>query len=218
MVHIPSKPIRIHVPIYNGYRQRRWITLFLCETKKDVLNHLHDLIEKPSLAVKLVVMEILGHLKDYDSKPYLVKLLEESDYDLQYAAIRAIGFLDDVDVLYPLNPVVYAKDYITRRAAILSVIRISESVKQENQVEKLSPHIHILIESYIELDQLGEIICTVLDYGDSTLFPEMRGYGEAEIVKLEGLIEQRDYSVEIYQNFAKLIFPTYFPIDEEQSS
>jgi hypothetical protein len=184
------------------------------ETKEKVLEYLHDLIESRSLAIKLSTLEVLGRLKDYSSKPYLVKVLEESDFDLQYAAIRAIGYLDDVDVLYPLTNVVYAKDYITRRAAILSVIRISNSVKDEEQIEKLTPHIHIIIESYLELDQLGEIFCKILDYGDFNKFPKMKGYHESEIVKLEDLIEQKDYSVEMYQNFAKLIFPKYFPITE----
>ncbi|MHA1668058.1 MAG: HEAT repeat domain-containing protein [Candidatus Heimdallarchaeaceae archaeon] len=183
--------------------------------RQRILTHLHELIEKPSLAVKLSIMEILGQLRDYSSKQYLLKILKESDYDLQYAAIRAIGYLDDVDVLYSLQNVVYAKDYITRRAAILSVIRIANSVKEEDQLEKLTPHIHLLIEAYLELDQLGEIICKILDYGDRATFPKMKGYTEAEIVKLEGLIETKDYSVEMYQNFAKLIFPVYFPIEED---
>ena len=184
------------------------------ETKENVLEFLHDLLEKSSLAIKLSTLEVLGKMKDYSSKPYLVKILEESSYDLQYAAIRAIGYLDDVDVLYPLTDVVYAEDYITRRAAILSVIRISKSVKEEEQIEKLTSHIHIIIESYLELEQLGEIFCKILDYGDFNQFPKMKGYNESEIVKLEDLIEQKDYSVEMYQNFAKLIFPKYFPITE----
>ena len=187
------------------------------ETKEKVLEYLHDLIERSSLAIKLSTLEVLGKLKDYSSKPYLVKVLEESDYDLQYAAIRAIGYLDDVDMLYPLTNVVYAEDYITKRAAILSVIRISKSVKDEEQIEKLTPHIHIIIESYLELDQLGEIFCKILDYGDFNQFPNMKGYHESEIVKLEDLIEQKDYSVEMYQNFAKLIFPKYFPIAENMN-
>ena len=134
---------------------------------------------------------------------------------MQYAAIRAIGYLDDVDVLFPLGNVVYAQDYITRRAAILSVVRISESVKEETKIEKLTPHIHIIIESYLEVEKLGKIICGIMDFGEPDKFPGMKGYTESAIVKLEGLIEQKDYSVELYQNFAKLIFPLYFPIDEE---
>ena len=185
------------------------------ELKVKILDHLHDLIEKSSLAVRLSTLEVLGHLKDYASKPYLVKILEESDYDLQYAAIRAIGYLDDVDVLYPLKNVVYARDYITRRAAILSVVRIANSVAEEEQSDKLTPHIHILVESYLELEQVGDIICKVMDFGDRDKFPDMKGYTESEIVKLEGLIEQKDYSVEMYQNFARLIFPVYFPLQEE---
>jgi len=185
------------------------------ETKEKVLKYFHDLLERSSLAIKISTLEVLGKLKDYSSKPYLVKILEESDYDLQYAAIRAIGYLDDVDVLYPLTNVVYAKDYITRRAAILSVIRISNSVKEEEQIEKLTPHIHIIIESYLELNQLGEIFCKILDYGDFDKFPNMKGYTESAIVRLEDLMEQKDYSVEMYQNFAKLIFPKYFPIAED---
>ena len=185
------------------------------EIKEKTLSHLHALLDRSSLAIKLSVLEVLGHLKDYASKPYLVKILEESDYDLQYAAIRAIGYLDDTDVLYPLKNVVYAKDYITRRAAILSVIRISNSVSKEKELDQLTPHIHIIIEAYLELEALGEHICKILDYGDSTTFPKMKGYNESEIVKLEGLIEKKDYSAEIYQNFARLIFPLYFPLDGE---
>ncbi len=185
------------------------------DLKKDVLSYLHELVEKDSLAIKLSILEVLGHLKDYESKPYLVKILEESDYDLQYAAIRAIGYLDDVDVLYPLKNVVYARDYITRRAAILSVIRIANSVEENQQTEKLTPHIHVIIEAYVEIDLLGDIIGKILDYGEPEKFPEMKGYSESEIVKLEGLVEQRDYSVEMYQNFARLIFPVYFPLTEE---
>jgi hypothetical protein len=82
-------------------------------------------------------------------------------------------------------------------------------------VEKLTPHIHIIIESYLEIDKLGNVICKVLDYGEVDQFPGMKGYTESAIVKLEGLIEQRDYSIELYQNFAKLIFPLYFPINED---
>jgi HEAT repeat protein len=185
------------------------------EIKEEALTYLHELIEKDSLAVKLSILEVLGHLKDYSSKPFLLRLLEESDFDLQYAAIRAIGYLDDVDVLFPLKNVVYAKDYITRRAAILSVIRIANSVKEDEQLEKLIAHIHVIIESYLELNQLGNIICKIIDYGDPQTFPEMKGYIESEIVKLEGLIEEKDYSVEMYQNFARLIFPIYFPILED---
>ncbi len=187
------------------------------EIKKNVLNHLHNLIENSSLAIKLSTLEVLGHLKDYGSKPYLVKILEESDYDLQYAAIRAIGYLDDVDVLNPLKNVVYARDYITRRAAILSVVRIANSVKEEEQVGKLTDHMHIVMESYLELEELGETICKIMDFAEVDKLPEMKGYSESEIVKLEGLIEQKDYSVELYQNFARLIFPVYFPLDEEEN-
>ncbi len=184
------------------------------EIKAAILNHLHKLIEGSSLAIKLSTLEVLGHLKDYASKPYLVKILEESDYDLQYAAIRAIGYLDDVDVLYSLKNVVYARDYITRRAAILSVVRIANSVPDEKQIEQLTHHTHILLECYLELDELGEIICKILDYAEVGNLPDMKGYSESEIVKLEGLIEQQDYNVEIYQNFARLIFPVYFPLDK----
>ncbi|MHA1198453.1 MAG: HEAT repeat domain-containing protein [Candidatus Heimdallarchaeaceae archaeon] len=183
--------------------------------KPNVLAYLHNLVEKSSLAIKLSTLEVLGHLKDYASKPYLVKILEESDYDLQYAAIRAIGYLDDVDVLHPLKNVVYARDYITRRAAILSVVRIANSVKEEDQVEKLTDHFHIILESYLELDELGETICKILDYAEVDKLPDMKGYSESEIVKLEGLIETKDYNIEIYQNFARLIFPVYFPLDED---
>ncbi|MHA1514769.1 MAG: HEAT repeat domain-containing protein [Candidatus Heimdallarchaeaceae archaeon] len=160
---------------------------------------------------------MLQNFQSLKRKSYLVKILEESDYDLQYAAIRAIGYLQDIDVLYPLKNVVYAKDYITRRAAILSVVRIADSVKEEEQSDKLTPHIHILIESYLELEQVGEIICKIMDYGNQSVFPDMKGYTESEIVKLEGLIEQKDYSVEMYQNFARLIFPVYFPLQEENN-
>ena len=188
------------------------------EIKNNVLNHLHKLLDESSLAVRLPILEAVGQLKDYASKPYLVKILEESGYDLQYAAIRAIGYLDDVDVLFPLKNVVYAHDYITRRAAILSVVRISDSVKEDKKIEKLTPHIHIIIESYLEIEKLGNLITKIMDYGEPDLFPGMKGYTESAIVKLEGLIEQKDYSVEIYQNFAKLIFPLYFPLDEDVSS
>ena len=184
------------------------------EIKENILNHLHKLVDESTLAVRLSILEAIGQLKDYASKPYLVKILKESGYDLQYAAIRAIGYLDDVDVLFPLGNVVYAQDYITRRAAILSVVRISESVKEETKIEKLTPHIHIIIESYLEVEKLGKIICGIMDFGEPDKFPGMKGYTESAIVKLEGLIEQKDYSVELYQNFAKLIFPLYFPIDE----
>lgn len=190
------------------------LTLAYPEIKQDVLEHLHNLVEHSSLAIKLSILEVLGHLKDYGSKPYLVKILEESDYDLQYAAIRAIGYLDDVDVLNPLTNVVYAKDYITRRAAILSVVRIVNSVEEADQVEKLTEHTHIILESYLELNELGEVICKILDYAEKDKLPSMRGYSESEIVKIEGLIEQKDYNIEIYQNFARLIFPVYFPLDE----
>lgn len=183
--------------------------------KQNVLAHLHNLVENSSLAIKLSTLEVLGHLKDYGSKPYLVKILEESGFDLQYAAIRAIGYLDDVDVLYPLKNLVYARDYITRRAAILSVVRIANSVKEEDQVEKMTNHTHIILESYLELGELGEIICKILDFAEADKLPDMKGYSESEIVKLEGLIELKDYTPEIYQNFARLIFPVYFPLDEE---
>jgi len=186
------------------------------ESKKEVLSHLHSLVEKSSLSIKLSILEILGKLKHYDSKPYLIKMLEESGYDLQYAAIRAIGYLDDVDVLYPLKKVVYARDYITKRAAILSVIRITTSVKEEEIIKKLTPHIHLIIESYLELNKLDEVVTKILDYGDPESFPDMKGYTESEIVKLESLIETKDYSIEMYQNFAKLIYPTYFPIAENK--
>lgn len=184
------------------------------ESKNEVISRLHSIVETSSLSIKLSILEILGKLKHYDSKPYLTKMLEESGYDLQYAAIRAIGYLDDVDVLYPLKNVVYAHDYITKRAAILSVIRIANSVKEEEIIEKLTPHIHLIIESYLELNKLDEAITKILDYGDPESFPDMKGYTESEIVKLESLIETKDYSVEMYQNFAKLIYPTYFPIVE----
>ena len=183
--------------------------------KENVLNHLHKLLDESSLAIRLSILEAIGQLKDYASKPYLVKILEESGYDLQYAAIRAIGYLDDVDVLFPLENVVYARDYITRRAAILSVVRISESVEEETVLEKLTPHIHIIIESYLEIEKLGNQICKIMDFGEQDQFPGMKGYTESAIVKLESLIEQKDYSIEMYQNFAKLIFPLYFPLDEE---
>jgi len=184
------------------------------ESKNEVISQLHSIVETSSLSIKLSILEILGKLKHYDSKPYLTKMLEESGFDLQYAAIRAIGYLDDVDVLYPLKNVVYAHDYITKRAAILSVIRITNSVKEEEIIEKLTPHIHLIIESYLELNKLDEVVTKILDYGDPESFPDMKGYTESEIVKLESLIETKDYSVEMYQNFAKLIYPTYFPIVE----
>ena len=181
--------------------------------KNEMLTTLHKFLEKDSLLIKLTVLEILGQLKDHSSKPFLIKLLEESDYDLQYAAVKAIGFLDDVDILTNLELVAYVKDYITKRAAILSVIRIVESTK-EDIVEKLTPHIHLLFESYIELSELGDYISKILDYGDFTNFSKMRGYTEFAIIKLEELLEKIEYNPIIYQNFAKLIYPMYFPISE----
>lgn len=186
------------------------------EHKENTLNHLHDLIEISSLSVKLVVLEILGKMQDYSSKEIIAKILEESDYDLQYAAIRSIGFLDDVDVLHSLKNVIYVKDYITRRAAIHSIIRITKSVKEDNKLEQLTPHIHLLVEAYIELGELKDIVYKIFDFGDSNLFPEMRGYSEYEIIRLEALLNENDYSVEAYQNFARLIYPLYFPVKNEK--
>jgi len=183
--------------------------------KASVLDHMHKLIGSASLAIKLTILEVLGKLKDYSSKEIIVKILDESDFDLQYAAIRAIGFLDDVDVLYSLKNVVYVKDYITRRAAILSIIRIANSVEESKQIEELTPHIHLLIEAYIELNELSDIIYKILDYGDPDNFPEMRGYTEFEIVKLETLLEEHDYRVGVYQNFSRLVYPLYFPLPKE---
>ncbi len=182
------------------------------EIKESLLSKLHEQVKQGKLAEKLVILEILGKLKDYSSKETIVKILNESDYDLQYAAIRAIGFLDDVDVLYSLKNVVYVKDYITRRAALLSIVRIANSIEKEDRVKQLTPHVHLLIEAYVELNQLGESIYEILEFGDPDYFPEMRGYSEFEIVKLESLLEERDYRVIVYQNFAKLIFPLYFPL------
>ena len=184
--------------------------------KDQALKTLHNLIKESSLSVKLPILEVLGKLKDYKSKPYLQKLLEESDYDLLYAAVRAIGFLTDVDILASLKNVVYAKDYITRRAALLSVIRIVNAIEPENRVKVLASHIHLLMEVYLELNELGDIICEILDYGDPQDFPEMKGYNEYEIVKLEELLERKDYSVEMYRNFSKLIYPQYFLYPHDQ--
>ena len=64
---------------------------------------------------------------------------------------------------------------------------------------------------------VDDFVVKILDYGDPESFPDMKGYTESEIVKLEGLIEQKDYSVELYQNFARLIFPVYFPLQEENN-
>ncbi|MHA1686233.1 MAG: HEAT repeat domain-containing protein [Candidatus Heimdallarchaeaceae archaeon] len=183
--------------------------------KSSVLDFLHKLLETKSLATKLTTMEILGKLKDYTSKPFLKQILEESDYDLQYAAIRAIGYLDDIDLLESLKSVVYAKDYITRKAALLTVVRLVESVPENERIEKLTPYLHLLIEVYIELNQLGDEICNILDYGEPEQLPEMKGYCEYEIVKLESLINSRSYSPEMYRNFAKVIYPLYFVVGNQ---
>lgn len=187
------------------------------DAKNSTLELLHKLIGTKSLATKLTTMEIMGQLKDYASKPYLQKVLEESDYDLQYAAIKAIGYLDDIDLLESLKNVVYAKDYITRKAALLTVVRLVKSVPEEGKIEKITKYVHLLIEAYIELNELGEEICNILDYGDPSMFPEMRGYCEYEIVKLEALINSKSYSPEMYRNFAKIIYPVYFVVEGEKN-
>ncbi|MHA1351990.1 MAG: HEAT repeat domain-containing protein [Candidatus Heimdallarchaeaceae archaeon] len=183
------------------------------EKKEEILLKLHQLLEKRSLATKLSVLEILGQLRDYSSKDFIKKIIEESDYDLQYAAIRAIGYLDDVDILSSLKEVVYSKDYITRRAVIFSILRIVNSVEEEKKVELLTPHIHLLIQVYLELNELGEVIYKILDYGDPEQFPGMKAYSEFEIIRLTSLIEQYDYRVPVYKNFAKIIYPLYFPLN-----
>ncbi|RLG11460.1 hypothetical protein DRN69_07705 [Candidatus Pacearchaeota archaeon] len=183
------------------------------EKKEEILLKLHQLLEKRSLTTKLSVLEILGQLRAYSSKDFIKKIIEESDYDLQYAAIRAIGYLDDVDILSSLKEVVYSKDYITRRAVIFSILRIVNSVEEEKKVELLTPHIHLLIQVYLELNELGEVIYKILDYGDPEQFPGMKPYSEFEIIRLTSLIEQYDYRVPVYKNFAKIIYPLYFPLN-----
>lgn len=184
------------------------------EASENVINQAEDVARNAGLASRIAAIQLLGQLESESSVELMLEIMVESGYDLQYAAVRALHYEASPRILGALGSVVHVKDYVTRRAAVLSAKDVIERVPPAQWTEVLTEHLHLLIGIHLDISAVSDILTTVLDNAANEALPAPRGYTEFDLVKLRRMLEQVEYSRYMYDSLWKITFPAYHPLEE----
>ena len=184
------------------------------DTLEAILKQAEDIAKTGNLAQRIVAIQLLGFLEQKESIPLLLDIVMNAGYDLQYAAISAMHYETSPDILNALGYASRSPDYITRRAAVNSVRNIVQRMPKEEWVPVLASHLHLLLDVYLEISELANVIVYILDNAEKTELPAAKGYKEFDLIKMRKMLEKFEYSKYVYENLWTITFPAYHPLEE----
>lgn len=178
----------------------------------DMVNTLHKELADASLAMKLALIEALGKIGYETTLPILLKILKESKADLQYATIIALANWANLDLLEALIVVGKSKDYLTRRAALMTSYNIIVEALEKSTIQELLKYFHWIVQIYAETGLLGPLLLRFLaipvEEIDKKRFPV--ALNEYEFNYLNELLDEADFDPKKYDILHQLAYPLLF--------
>jgi hypothetical protein len=178
----------------------------------DIVERLHQELKEASLAPKLAIVEALGKIGHDKSLPVLLKMLEKSKADLQYAIIMALGSWANLDLLPALIAVGETRDYLTRRAALMTSYNIIADAIANTTLQELMNYFHWIVQIYVETGYLGPLLLKFMEVPkediDHKIFPV--ALNEYEFTFLNELLDEADFDPKKYDILHELAYPLLF--------
>ncbi len=179
---------------------------------KDIVRQLHLELNEASLAQRLAIIEALGKIGHDDSLPVLLDIMKKSKEDLQYAIIMALSSWANIDLLPPLIEIGDTKDYLTRRAALMTSYNIIVDAIPNETISELMNFFHWIVQIYAETGYLGPLILKFLEVKteeiDKKVFPV--ALNEYEFTFLNELLDEADFERKKYEILHELAYPLLF--------
>jgi len=180
--------------------------------QEELIQRIHTEVLIASLAKKLALIETLGRIGHQDSLPILLKILRESKEDLQYAVIMALSSYANLDLLPDLIEAGNTKDYLTRRAALMSSYHIIADAIEHTTIKELMKYFHWIVQIYVETGYLGPLLIRFFEVPkediDHKIFPV--GLNEYEFSFLNELLDESDFDPKKYEVLHELAYPVLF--------
>ncbi len=179
---------------------------------KQIVQMLHEELTDASLAMKLALIEALGKIGHDDSMAILLDILKKSKADLQYAAIIALSSWANLKLLPALIEVGDSKDYLTRRAALMTSYHIITDAIPNTTLKELMKFFHWIVQIYVETGYLGPLLIKFLEVSkvdiDKSIFPV--ALNEYEFTYLNELLDEIDFDPKKYEILHELAYPLLF--------
>ncbi len=179
---------------------------------KDIIQQLHLELNEASLAQRLAIIEALGKIGHDDSLPILLDIMKKSKEDLQYSIIMALSSWANIDLIPPLIEVGDTKDYLTRRAALMTAYNIIVDAIPNVTISELMKFFHWIVQIYAETGYLGPLILKFLEVKteeiDKKIFPV--ALNEYEFTFLNELLDEADFDRKKYEVLHELAYPLLF--------
>ncbi|MHA1156893.1 MAG: HEAT repeat domain-containing protein [Candidatus Heimdallarchaeota archaeon] len=178
----------------------------------NLIKQLHIELKSDSLAKKLAVIEVIGKIGHDDSLPILLKILKESKDDLQYAIIIALSSWANLKLISALISVGKTKDYLTRRAALMTSYSIIAEAIENSSLKELMQYFHWIVQIYVETGYLGPLLLSFFTIQkeeiDKKNFPV--ALNEYEYTYLNELLDEVDFDPKKYDILHELAYPLLF--------
>ncbi|NHK29858.1 MAG: hypothetical protein FK730_00810 [Asgard group archaeon] len=178
----------------------------------DLVKLLHEEIKETGLAKRLAIIESIGKIGHDSSLPILLEILKKSKADLQYAIIMALGSWANIDLLSSLIDVGNSKDYLTRRAALMTSYNIIIDALDNTTLNELMKYFHWIVQIYVETGYLGPLLLSFFDVSkddiDKNIFPV--ALNEYEFNYLNELLDEADFDPKKYDILHELAYPLLF--------
>lgn len=178
----------------------------------DLIKLLHEEIKDTSLAKRLAIIESIGKIGHDTSLPILLEILKKSKADLQYAIIMALASWANIDLLPSLIEVGNSKDYLTRRAALMTSYNIIVEALNNTTINELMKYFHWIVQIYVETGYLGPLLLSFFNVSkeeiDKNIFPV--ALNEYEFNYLNELLDEADFDPKKYEILHELAYPLLF--------
>ncbi|HUT82821.1 MAG TPA: HEAT repeat domain-containing protein [Candidatus Bathyarchaeia archaeon] len=178
----------------------------------DLVKILHKELKEATLAKKLALIESIGKIGHDSSLPILLDILKKSKADLQYAVIIALANWADLNLLPALIEVGDSKDYLTRRAALMTSYNIIIEAIENTTLKELMKFFHWIVQIYVETGYLGPLIIRFLEIPkeeiDKQIFPI--ALNEYEYNYINELLFEIDFDRKKYETLHELAYPLLF--------
>lgn len=182
------------------------------EPKAEIIEMLHKRAKDADLAEKLAIIEALGQIGHDDSLAILLHILKTSKADLQYAVIMALSNWAELDLLPALIQAGETKDYLTRRAAMMTSYNIIADAIPNTTLPELLQYFQWIVKIYVETGYLGPLIIRFLELPieeiDEAKFPV--ALNEYEFSLINELLDEIDFDPHKYEVLRALAYPKLF--------
>jgi len=186
--------------------------IYARKPQETLIQRIHQEIVDASLAKKLALIETLGRIGHESSLPILLNILRESKEDLQYAVIMALSSYANLELLPDLINAGDTKDYLTRRAALMSSYNIIAEAIEHTTIKELMKYFHWIVQIYVETGFLGPLLIRFFEVPkeeiDQKIFPV--GLNEYEFSFLNELLDEADFDPKKYEVLHELAYPLLF--------